>query len=62
MSGVSNWKELERRISGTVKLARRPVAVTFGDALPNGIAEILVAILLLVWAATPGESASEVLS
>jgi uncharacterized protein (DUF169 family) len=34
MGGVSNWNDLERRIGAAVKLARRPVAVTFLDSAP----------------------------
>ena len=34
MSGGSNWNELEVRIGGALKLARRPVAVAFLDAPP----------------------------
>jgi uncharacterized protein (DUF169 family) len=34
MSGVSKWNELEQRIGATVKLARRPVAVTFLESAP----------------------------
>jgi uncharacterized protein (DUF169 family) len=37
MGGVSNWSELERRIGAAVKLARRPVAVTFADAAPANV-------------------------
>jgi uncharacterized protein (DUF169 family) len=37
MSGASSWKEIEQRIAGAVKLARRPVAVTFLDKEPTGI-------------------------
>lgn len=36
MSGT-NWKELEQKISAAVKLARRPVAVAFLDAAPDGV-------------------------
>jgi uncharacterized protein (DUF169 family) len=31
------WKNLEQRIGGAVKLARRPVAVAFMDVLPEGV-------------------------
>ena len=31
MSTMVNWRELEERISAAVRLARRPVAVTFRD-------------------------------
>jgi uncharacterized protein (DUF169 family) len=34
MSGVSNWNELEQRVGTSVKLPRRPVAVSFLDAVP----------------------------
>jgi uncharacterized protein (DUF169 family) len=37
MSGVSNWQELENRISSAVKMARRPIAVAFLDSAPAGI-------------------------
>lgn len=37
MVGVSNWKDLEQRIGSAVKLARRPVAVTFLDAAPADV-------------------------
>jgi uncharacterized protein (DUF169 family) len=37
MGGVSNWDDLEQRISVVVKLARRPVAVTFLDAAPADV-------------------------
>ena len=37
MAGLSNWKDLEQRIGGAVKLARRPVAVTFLDAAPQNV-------------------------
>lgn len=37
MSG--NWKELEQRIGGAVRLARRPVAVAFLDAVPANVAQ-----------------------
>src|SRR5271170_1084297 len=33
----TNWKELEEKIGGAVKLARRPVAVSFLDAAPAGV-------------------------
>jgi uncharacterized protein (DUF169 family) len=39
MSGVSNWSELEQRFAVAVKLARRPVAVTFLDAAPANVAQ-----------------------
>jgi uncharacterized protein (DUF169 family) len=34
MSGVVNWGSLEQRFAAAVKLARRPVAVTFMDSAP----------------------------
>ena len=34
MNDVSNWKEIEQRIAGAVKLPRRPVAVSFLDSAP----------------------------
>jgi uncharacterized protein (DUF169 family) len=37
MNGVSNWSSLEQRFAGAVKLARRPVAVTFLDAVPANV-------------------------
>ena len=37
MGGVSNWNDLERRIGAAVKLARRPVAVTFLDTAPVNV-------------------------
>ena len=37
MGGVSNWHELEQRIGAAVKLAWRPVAVTFVDAAPANV-------------------------
>jgi uncharacterized protein (DUF169 family) len=35
--GVSNWSDLERRIGSAVKLAKRPVAVTFLDSAPANV-------------------------
>jgi len=32
-----NWAELEKKIAGAVKLAKRPVAVAFLDAAPPGV-------------------------
>lgn len=32
-----NWKELEQKIAGAVKLAKRPVAVAFLEAAPAGV-------------------------
>jgi uncharacterized protein (DUF169 family) len=37
MGGVSNWNDLEQRIGAAVKLARRPVAVTFLDSAPADV-------------------------
>jgi len=37
MSGVPDWKELERKINAQVKLLRRPVAVAFLDAAPANV-------------------------
>ena len=37
MGGVSNWNDLEQRIGAAVKLARRPVAVTFLDTAPVNV-------------------------
>jgi uncharacterized protein (DUF169 family) len=37
VSSITNWKELEQRISTVVKPGRRPVAVTFLDAPPSGV-------------------------
>ena len=37
MGGVSNWNDLEQRIGAAVKLARRPVAVTFLDMAPVNV-------------------------
>jgi uncharacterized protein (DUF169 family) len=37
MTSVSIWNDLEKRIGGVVKLARRPVAVTFLDAVPANV-------------------------
>src|ERR1700682_146475 len=39
MQAVTDWKELERRISATVKLPRRAIAVTFLEAAPSGVAK-----------------------
>lgn len=33
----ASWNELERKIGSSVKLSRRPVAVAFLDALPDGV-------------------------
>src|SRR5580658_6514722 len=37
MSGQTNWKELEDKIGAAVKLARRPVALSFMEAAPAGV-------------------------
>src|SRR5713226_9956212 len=37
MSGQTNWKQLEEKISSAVKLSRRPVAVSFLDAAPPSV-------------------------
>src|SRR5271170_847085 len=37
MSGHTNWKQLEDKIGAAVKLARRPVAVSFLDAEPADV-------------------------
>jgi uncharacterized protein (DUF169 family) len=37
MSAVSNWGELEQKITAAVNLARRPVAVAFLDAAPHNL-------------------------
>src|SRR3984893_18993611 len=37
MVSVPNWREIERRIGSAIKLARRPVAVTFLDAAPANV-------------------------
>jgi uncharacterized protein (DUF169 family) len=37
MSAVANWKELEERIAAAVKLSRRPVAVSYLDAVPASV-------------------------
>jgi uncharacterized protein (DUF169 family) len=37
MNDTSNWKEIEQRIAATVKLPRRPVAVSFLDAAPANV-------------------------
>src|SRR5215813_13461099 len=39
MTAAANWKELERQIGAAVKLARRPVAVTFLDSAPANVAK-----------------------
>ena len=33
----ANWKELEQKIGVSVKFGRRPVAVAFLDATPDGV-------------------------
>ncbi|MGB7281696.1 MAG: DUF169 domain-containing protein [Candidatus Acidiferrum sp.] len=37
MVGRTNWKQLEEKICSAVKLARRPVAVSFLDAAPANV-------------------------
>lgn len=37
MSSASKWNEFDQRIGSAVKLVRRPVAVTFLDAAPDGV-------------------------
>jgi len=37
MSGASNWKTLETKFAGAVAMERRPVAVAYLDAAPNGV-------------------------
>jgi uncharacterized protein (DUF169 family) len=39
MGGVSIWNDLEQRIDTPLKLARRPVAVTFLDSVPANVAQ-----------------------
>jgi len=39
MGSVSIWNDLEQRIDTTLKLARRPVAVTFLDSAPANVAQ-----------------------
>src|ERR1700729_586434 len=39
MSAASNWNELEQKIGAAVKLARRPVAVTFLDSAPANVSK-----------------------
>ncbi len=39
MGGVSDWNDLEQRIGAAVKLARRPVAVTFLDSAPADVSK-----------------------
>jgi len=34
-----NWEELEKRFAARLALGRRPVAVTFLDAEPSGVAK-----------------------
>lgn len=36
---MANWKELERKFTSGLALERRPVAVTFLDAIPAGVAK-----------------------
>ena len=37
MSSQTDWKELEAKIGSAVKLSHRPVAVSFLDAVPEGV-------------------------
>jgi uncharacterized protein (DUF169 family) len=37
MSEASNWKALETKFAGAVAMQRRPVAVAYLDAAPNGV-------------------------
>ena len=37
MSEASNWKTLETKFAGEVAMERRPVAVAYLDAAPNGV-------------------------
>src|SRR5215475_8696018 len=37
MTSVPNWSDLEKRVGAAVKLARRPVAVTFLDEAPANV-------------------------
>jgi len=37
MTSVPNWSDLEKRVGAAVKLARRPVAVTFLDSAPANV-------------------------
>jgi uncharacterized protein (DUF169 family) len=39
MTAAANWKELEQKIGAAVKLARRPVAVTFLDSAPANVSK-----------------------
>jgi uncharacterized protein (DUF169 family) len=39
MSGSTNWSGLEQRFAAAVKLARRPVAVSFLDAAPPNVTQ-----------------------
>jgi uncharacterized protein (DUF169 family) len=38
MSGQTDWKQLEAEIGSAVKLSHRPIAVSFLDAAPEGVA------------------------
>jgi hypothetical protein len=40
MSGRTDWKALEEKIGGVVKLARRPVAVAFLEAAPPDVRKV----------------------
>jgi len=39
MTAATIWNELEQKIGTAVKFARRPVAVTFLDSAPSGVAQ-----------------------
>jgi len=39
MTAATNWNDLEQKIASSVKLARRPVAVTFLDSAPTGVTQ-----------------------
>ncbi len=39
MTTATNWNDLEQKIGAAVKLARRPVAVTFLDSAPTGVTQ-----------------------
>jgi uncharacterized protein (DUF169 family) len=39
MTTATDWNDLEQKIGAAVKLARRPVAVTFLDSAPTGVTQ-----------------------
>jgi len=41
MSTTTNWRDVEQRIASVVKLVRRPVSVTFLDAVPQGVSKFV---------------------